>query len=313
MQGAQTSIFAHDVNRKGGSFSLSAQADFTPASYNLSRNMAAIAGHLQSTWDAGGAGLGTLFALLGNTADAGGEGAYAASLRQISPNSSLAPGARLAAGGRAFANAAMSCPQFEGSTAMLTEGECVWAGLTGRTAAQSGSDGLSSFRLNSTTWQAGGQRSLGGGWFLGGSIAYENARLTTTDGLNSGRGQSGFAAATTKYQGGRWLFAGAVFGGGGEFNSTHTIHLPGFGSIARGSPTLLNAGAMLRATYTVGREEFYLRPSLSLSLVHAGSSSYAESGAGVLKLNVSSASSTVVGRVTAGVQVFATERLAFRL
>jgi hypothetical protein len=295
VQGAQTEIFGYAVNRKGGTYSISANADFTPAGYNLSRNTAAMAGHLQSAWDAGGTGLGPLFALLGNTADAGGEAAYRAALRQISPNSSLAPGARVAAGGRAFANAAMSCPQFEGSTAMLTEGECVWAGLTGRTAAQSGSDGLSSFRLNSTTWQAGGQRRMGGGWFLGGSIAYENARLTTSDGLNSGRGQSGFAAVTTKYQTGPWLFAGAVFGGGGEFNSTRTIQLPGFGSIARGSPTLLNAGAMLRATYTLGREEFYLRPSLSLSLVHARSSSYVESGAGVLNLNVSSASNTVAG------------------
>ncbi len=293
IQGEQTAIFGYDVNRKGGTFSVSATADFTPAGYNLARDAAAAAGHLQSAWDAGGAGLGRLFAVLGNLADAGGEAAYGAALRQISPNSGLAPGARVAAQTRAFANAAMSCPQFEGTTAMLTEGECVWAGLTGRTAGQSGSDGLSSFRLNSTTWQAGGQRALGGGWFLGGSIAYENARLTTTDGLNGGRGQAGYAAVTTKYQTGPWLFAGAVFGGGGAFNGTRTITLPGFGSIARGSPTLSNVGAMLRGTYTIGREAFYLRPSLSLSLVHARSSSYSESGAGVLNLSVSDASSTV--------------------
>jgi hypothetical protein len=295
LEGEQTSVFAYDVNRKGGSFSVSARADFTPAGYGLSRNIAAVAGHMQAAWDAGGAGLGPLFALLGNTADAGGEGAYGATLRQISPNGGLAPGARLAAGARGFANAAMSCPQFEGSTAMLTEGECVWAGLTGRTTAQAASDGLSSFRLNSTTWQAGGQRAMGGGWFLGGSIAYEASRLTTTEGLNSGRGQAGFAAVTTKYQTGPWLFAGAVFGGGGEFNSTRTITLPGFGAIARGSPTLSNAGAMLRGTYTFGGEEFYLRPSMTLSLVHARSGAYRESGAGVLNLEVSSASSTVAG------------------
>ncbi|MBX9749697.1 MAG: autotransporter outer membrane beta-barrel domain-containing protein [Roseococcus sp.] len=293
VQGEQTTIFGYNVNRKRGDFTVSANADFTPAGYGLSRNAAAVAGHLQAAWDAGGTGLGPLFALLGNTADAGGEGAYAAALRQVSPNGSLAPGARVAASARAFANAAMSCPQFEGTTAMLTEGECVWAGLTGRTAAQASADGLGSFRLNSTTWQAGGQRALGGGWFLGGSIAYENSRLSTTEGLNSGRGQAGYAAVTMKYQTGPWLVAGAVFGGGGEFNNTRTITLPGFGAIARGSPTLLNAGAMLRATYTLGREEFYLRPSLSLSLVHARSSAFRESGAGVLNLDVASASSTV--------------------
>jgi hypothetical protein len=291
--GGQTEIFSYDVARKGGSFTMSARADFTPAGYGLSRNVSAVADHLQGAWDAGGAGLGPLFALLGNTADAGGEAAYSAALRQISPNASLAPGARMAAGARGFANAAMSCPQFVGSTAMLREGECIWAGLTGRTSAQAGGDGLSSFRLNTATWQIGGQRALGGGWFLGGSLAYEASRLSTTEGLNGGRGEAGFAAVTTKYQTGPWLFAGAVFGGGGAFNGTRTITLPGFGAIARGSPTLANAGVMLRATYTLGDEAIYLRPSLTASLVHGASGAYRESGAGVLNLEVSRASSTV--------------------
>ncbi len=293
--GDQTEIFGYEVSRKGGTFSVAANADFTPAGYNLSRDAASVASYLQSAWDAGGAGLGTLFATLGNLADAGGQSAYSAALRQISPNSGMAPGARLAAGARAFANAAMSCPQFDGTTSMLVEGECIWAGLTGRTAAQAGTEGISSFRLNSTTWQAGGQRNMGGGWFLGGSIAYENSRLSTTDGLNSGRGQAGFGAITGKYQTGPWLFSGAVFGGGGAFNSTRTITLPGFGSIARGSPTLAQVGGALRATYTIGREELYLRPSMTLSLVHARSSAYRESGAGLLNLDVAAASHTVAG------------------
>jgi hypothetical protein len=375
LQGEQTAIFGYQITRKGGTHSVSANADFTPAGYNLARDSAATAGHLQSAWDAGGSGLGRLFAQLGNLADAGGEAAYTGALRQISPNGGLAPGARVAAGARAFANAAMSCPQFDGTTAMLKEGECAWAGLTGRTAGQSGQDGVSSFRLSSTTWQAGGQRSMGGGWFLGGSVAYENARLTTPDGLNGGRGQAGYGAITAKYQTGPWLFAGAVFGGGGAFNGTRTITLPGFGSIARGSPTLSNVGAMLRGTYTIGGEALYLRPSLSLSLIHSRSSAYTETGAGVLNLSVSDTSSTVaaltpaleiggratlangtvlrlftsagvsllsqgqwsqrsrltvapaaaadfstvvrtdqvVGRITAGVQVFATDRLELRL
>jgi outer membrane autotransporter protein len=257
---------------------------------------------MQAAWDAGGTGLGPLFATLGNIADAGGEAAYSAALRQISPSASLAPGARITAGARAFANAALSCPQFEGTTAMLREGECVWATLTGRTAAQSGVEGLSSFRYNATLLQAGGQRAMGGGWFLGGSLAYENSRLSTADGLNSGRGQAGYAAVTAKYQTGPWLFAGAAFGGGGQFNSTRTITLPGFGSIARGSPGLSNVGGLLRATYTVGGEDLYLRPSMTLSLIHARSSAYRESGAGVLNLDVASASSTV-GALTPALEV----------
>jgi hypothetical protein len=302
VEGARTEIFSYAVTRKGGDFSIAANADFTPAGYGLSRNIAAVAGQMQAAWDAGGTGLGPLFATLGNMADRGGQGAYSAALRQISPSASLAPGARVTAGARAFAHAALSCPQFEGTTAMLREGECVWATLTGRTAAQSSVDGLSSFRSDATLLQAGGQRVMGGGWFLGGSLAYENSRLSTTDGLNSGRGQAGYGAVTAKYQTGPWLFSGAVFGGAGSFNSTRTITLPGFGSIARGSPTLSNVGGLLRATYTVGGEDFYLRPSMTLSLIHARSSAWRESGAGVLNLEVASASSTV-GALTPALEV----------
>jgi outer membrane autotransporter protein len=105
-----------------------------------------------------------------------------------------------------------------------------------------------------------------------------------------------------KYQTGAWLFAGAVFGGGGQFNGTRTITLPGLGAIARGSPTLSNVGAMARATYTIGREDFYLRPNVSLSVVHASSSSYRESGAGALNLEMASASGTV-GALTPALEV----------
>lgn len=98
---------------------------------------------------------------------------------------------------------------------------------------------------------------------------------------------------TAKYQTGPWLFSGAVFGGGGVFNSTRTITLPGFGGIAHGGPTLANVGGLLRATYTLGGEELYLRPASTMSLIHARSGAWRESGAGVLNLDVSGASSTV--------------------
>ncbi len=293
LTGERTTLFDYQVSRKGGTFFVSAEANFTPAGVPLDPNGISVAGHLQNAWNAGGAGLGALFAALGNLADAQGAGAYASALRQVSPNASLAPGARMAAGARNFANGALSCPQFEGTTNMLVEGECVWAGLTGRTASQASAEGASSFRLNSTMWQMGGQRAMGGGWFLGGSFAYENSRLSTTEGLVSGRGEAGYAALTAKYQTGPWLFSGAVFGGGGEFTSTRLVTLPGFAGVARGSPTLSNVGALVRGTYTLGREEFYLRPSVTLGLTHVRSGAYRENGSTMLNLDVAAASGTV--------------------
>jgi outer membrane autotransporter protein len=50
---------------------------------------------------------------------------------------------------------------------------------------------------------------------------------------------------------------------------------------------------MLRASFTVGGEDIYLRPSVTLGVVHARSGGYRESGAGALGLDVASASATV--------------------
>ncbi len=294
LSGAPSSLFGYGVTRSGNTISLTAtSANFNPPGYNLPDSRAATAGHLQAAWDRGGGPeLGALFALLGNTADAGGAAAYSAQLRQLSPDSTFAPGARATAGAQNFANATLSCPQFEGTTAMLVEGNCGWMRITGRTASQSSGNGVSDFKLDTTTWQIGGQQQVAPGWFVGGSLAYENTWLSSTDGLNKGNGQAGFGALTVKYQTGPWLFAASAFGGAGQFNASRTITLPGFASIAKGSPDTSNMGVLLRAGYTIGREEFYLRPNISLSTIHVRTGAYRENGAGALNLSVDSAQQT---------------------
>ena len=294
LSGASSSLFGYGVIRSGNVFSVAAtSANFNPPGFALPNSRAATAGHLQAAWDMGGnALLAPLFALLGNTADAGGSAAYSAQLRQLSPDSTFAPGARGTAGAQNFANSTLSCPEFEGTTAMLVEGQCAWMRVTGRTASQDSGNGVTRFTLNTSTWQIGGQKDIGTGWFLGGSLAFENSRLSSADNLNSGNGQAGYGAVTVKYQTGPWLFAASAFGGAGEFNTSRIITLPGFGAVAKGSPDTSNIGLLLRGSYTIGREEFYLRPSLSLSTIHVRTGAYRESGGGVLNLSVDSAAQT---------------------
>lgn len=109
----------------------------------------------------------------------------------------------------------------------------------------------------------------------------------------SGRGEAGYGAVTAKYQSGPWLFSGVAFGGDGSFDTRRVITLPGFGAVATGGPGLKDLGALLRATFTLGSEDIYLRPSATLAAVHARSFSYSESGVGELNLEVASASATV--------------------
>ncbi len=295
LTGEATPVFGYGITESDRTYSIRVtSADFTPTGFPLSRAQAGVAGHLQSAWDAGGSlALAPFFALFGNTAALGGPGPYATQMQQLSPDTTFAPGARQVAGAQAFANAALSCPAFEGTTAMLVEGQCVWARVMGRTATQGATDGISRFSIDTSTWQMGGQRDLGGGWFLGGSLAYEAGRLSTADKTESGRGQAGYGAVSLKYQTGPWLFSGVAFGGGGSFDTRRTIQLPGFSAVASGGPGLTNLGAMLRASFTVGGEDIYLRPSVTLGVVHARSGGYRESGAGVLGLDVASASATV--------------------
>ena len=297
LAGTPSSLFGYGVTRTGNTFSVAAtSADFTPAGYALADSRVAVANHLQAAWERGGDDpqLGALFALLGNTADAGGASAYSAQLRQLSPDSTFAPGARGVAGAQNFANSTLSCPTFEGTTAMLVEGNCAWMRITGRHASQTNNNGLSNFSVNTTTWQIGGQKEIGSGWLLGGSLAFENSWVSSSDQLNTAKGQVGYGAVVVKYQTGPWLFAASAFGGAGEFNTSRIITLPGFGSVAKGGPDVSNLGLQLRAAYTIGQEAFYLRPSVSLSTIHVRTGAYRETGAGALNLSIDSASQTNV-------------------
>jgi len=292
---AETSpVFGYAVTRAGNTLSISAtSADFTPAGFVLPANYRAVAGHLQSAWDRGGnADLAALFAALGNAAATGGAGAYTANLRQISPDSSFSPGAHATPSAQNFANATLSCPTFEGTTAMLVEGDCGWMRVTGRRAAQDSGNGTNRFRVDTTTWQIGGQKQIGNGWLIGGSLAYDVNWVSSDDKLNTAKGQGGYAAAMVKYQTGPWLFAASAFGGAGSYSTSRIITLPGFGSVAKGSPDTANVGLLLRAAFTIGHEDFYLRPSLSLTTTYARSGAYRENGAGALNLSIDSASQT---------------------
>jgi len=83
---------------------------------------------------------------------------------------------------------------------------------------------------------------------------------------------------TLKYQTGPWLFAAAAFGGAGQFNTSRTVGLLGTTQVAKGNPDTSNLGVLLRAAYTYGEENFYVRPNVSLSVIRAATGAYRENG-----------------------------------
>lgn len=175
---------------------------------------------------------------------------------------------------------------------MLVETQCAWLRVTGRSTGQDPGNGITSYRLGQVTTQLGGQKELGDGWLLGGSLAYSSSRLSSADSLTSGNGQAGYGAVTVKYQTGPWLLAAAAYGGAGQFNTSRVITIPGFTGIAKGNPDTASVGTLFRVNYTVGTEQIYVRPNVTVGVVNARTGAYRESGAGILNLGIDSSSRT---------------------
>jgi len=154
LTGAASSIFTYSVTQATGSdggaeLRLTADADFQGTTPSQPASRAAVAGYLQALWDSGTGGpeIGRLFALIGNAA-ASGRAQYSETLRQLSPDAGVAPGARNSVDTLAFATRSLSCPSFEGTTAMLIETQCSWMRVSGQRTNGSSGNGVSGFRMN---------------------------------------------------------------------------------------------------------------------------------------------------------------------
>jgi uncharacterized protein YhjY with autotransporter beta-barrel domain len=282
---SDTSVIDFGLRLDGTHAYVSANAaNFATPEVKLSSGGSAVARHLQASWDAGGAsGLGTLFAAA-NAAAVSDPGAYANLLNGLAPGASHGAAARRVADLHGFGNTLMSCPAFEGNSAMLIERECGWTQISGRAADHGGTDGSAGYDSNSIAWQLGGQVALAPNWFVGGALAYEKSWLSDDAGAIDSDGDSGLGGVSLKYQDGPWLLSGALFGAYGTYDTTRVTGLPGLPAVASSSSDVEALGARLQASYTIGSESFYLRPSLKLDEIYVRSPGYSEDGAGALGL-----------------------------
>jgi outer membrane autotransporter protein len=246
----------------------------------LPGSQAAVAGHLQSIWDAGGNGdFGPVFASIENAAANGG---YEDALADLSPGVALAPAARSGPAAQIFTNTLLSCPVFEGDGASLTEGSCGWARIAGRLTDQSENDGVAGFNNSRVTYQAGGQLEVADDWFVGGSLAYEMSWFSGDDDRVTSDGDAVFVGAAVKHTMDAWLFAASVGGGFGWYDTQRAVGMTG--DIAKSSPDVQSVAGRLRAAYTLDQDSWYLRPIADLELIYVRAPGYSESGAGALDL-----------------------------
>ena len=290
-------VFDYEARTVGQNTQLRvAAADFNAPSLGLKANQQNVASHLQRIWNSGGNNaLAPLFAQL-DLASRQSTSAYRNSVASLSPGVLIAPAAQSAANMAQFTGAMMSCPTFTGTEAIMREQNCAWGQVTGRSMNQEGAKGTSGFDFDTVTYQFGGQREISGGWFVGGSVAYQNNHLRADDRKASGKGDSGYAGAVLKRQTGPWVFAAALGAGYGNYSMDREIDIAGFEEQLESRPDVYGVNARLRAARFFGvGHDMYLKPYVDLDANYTRMPGYTERGANPLALSVKNADQFIVG------------------
>ena len=269
----------------GNSLVVTPHADFTPAGQSLNGTQGDVAESLQQIWDSGDPRYGTSFAAL-----SGGDGArsYGDSLDSLAGQAVGGVGISRWLASHSFIGNLNSCSTFVGDSLLLTEADCGWARMIGGHADRSSSHDTVGFTQRTVTIQAGGQKEVSPGWFLGGSLAYENSRLDGDGDTARVDGDSALAGLIVKRQDGALLLSAAADVGYGWYDSTRTITLGDTKLAAKANPDAQNAGLHARAAYEVPFQRWYLRPTLDLHAAYVRMDGYSESGAAPFNLDVNS-------------------------
>jgi uncharacterized protein YhjY with autotransporter beta-barrel domain len=267
-------------------------ADFTPAGQKLDSREKDIAEHLQAIWDAGGDGFGRLFAALENGVTAG--RALSDQLDLLAPGVAVAQSTRLHSELQDFADGLLSCPELAEGTALITEGQCGWARVIGRSTSQGSTDGVDGFDIASVTYAAGGQVEIAPGWYLGGSAAFQTSWLSGQDGNIEGDGLAGYLGVVLKHQIGPLILSGALSGSVGSQEVKREVSLAGLSDRIKGSPDSQSAGLRLSAAYELIAGAWYVRPKVGLDVIYARTGAYDEKDQNGLGLSYEAADQWVV-------------------
>ncbi len=271
-----------------------AGADFAAPSMHLDENPNSVAQHVQGAWNLGGnSEMATLFAAL-DMASREGADTYSSRLSDLSPGVALAPAAQMQATMARFTGAMMSCPAFQGGDALTGEQDCLWGQVSGLNTNQDGEGGVSGYSFDGTVYQFGGQRQVSPGWFVGGSAAYENSRMSGDDDRVSGKGDSGYAGVVVKRETGPWTLSASLGGGYGKYDIDRNIRVPGLESKASSDLDVYGAALRLRIARTYASEQYYLKPYVDLNASYTHMPGYSESR-DALHLDVESSNQFVMG------------------
>lgn len=278
-------LFDYDINRSGPDHNFSVgSADFTPSDkVTLNSGQLVLAENLQKIWDAGGNdAFGALFGTFANQLD-NESGDYGSLLNELLPRAALAPAVEQNFQSLSFSNSLMSCPVFEGETALLTEGSCFWARAAAGTGHRNSIGNSPSYGIDALTYSMGGQREISPSWFLGGAAAIQESWLSQSSGGVSGKGTNGFLGLSLKHELDNWTLAGAVSGGYGVYDMERRNSIPGIAERSSSSPNVFTGAIRARIARSFAAASFYAKPYLDLDAIYTQVGQHQETGVYGLK------------------------------
>jgi outer membrane autotransporter protein len=86
------------------------------------------------------------------------------------------------------------------------------------------------------------------------------------------------AGVARKYAPGPFLFAGALSGSWGDYDTARDVAFPAFTDSLSGNADVMTLNARLRAAYTLQQGDLYLRPQVDLDATYVETSAFTESG-----------------------------------
>ncbi len=292
---ADTLVLDYDLRFEGNDLELALDSvEFAVPS--LSANQQAVGRHMNQVLSAGGSP--GLAPVATNLANIRGPAALANAMDKLHPESSLGQMGATVTAGLSFANALMSCRAQGVGYSFIAEDECHWMQIGHRRLRVDRSAENLGFDETAYGIAAGAQIALSEQWRGGLSFGYERSDIEAHDRAVT-RGEQIHLGAVLKRQSGPWLWAAAVSGGYGWFDSDRFVDLPTPGIIANSDKEITYLSGHLRAAYLIERGTWYLKPKVDVDVTHLKLDGYSETGAGALNLTVDDTSETIVSATPA--------------
>ncbi len=286
--GAASNIFTLGLRQDGQDLYLSTvAADFSPTSSDLSKNSVNVADHLEDIWKRGSSpSLDTFFENL-DTLALSSSAAYDQALLEISPGASLGFAAQALGNQHSFITSTLDSQKFVGDSTNPTATQSLWARSSGGHSSRDvAGQSVHDSTTNSFVNEVGAQWAICRGLLIGGTFGFQHDDLRSETNHVNGDGQSAMAALSARYEQHDWLFAAALSGSTGSFDTTRRIAIQGYEAELESSPGVQSLGFLLRAAYTFHNAQAYLRPRLDAGFIHVHADSLSESGSSLLRLDL---------------------------